>query len=246
MHVKLYALLLPPAKAIVKTLFHPKVQGLEHLPKTGPVILASNHLAAAETYIIPIMVPRQINWLGKSNLFTQKGYMGKLFAWLMRSVNVIPVDRSGAGKADAALKAGLEVLAKEEVLGLFPEGTRSPDGRLYKAKTGAVRLALLSKAPIIPVAVLGAYESKKEGSIFPKREPKITVALGPSYDVLQELLKLRADNADASDISQFSREELTKLSRILMMKIADISGQEYVDEYAADFKRRLKEQENSG
>ncbi len=223
--------------------------------------MACNHQAAAETYFVPCQIEREVHWLGKDALFKGKGPAGKLFAWIMRSVNVIPVDRSGTGRANAALTAGIELLNSGKLLGVFPEGTRSPDGRLYKGKTGAVRLALATGAPIVPVAVLGAFESKKEGSVLPRRSPRLHTVVGPPLDMRRELDALRSTGAEVEAVGhadagavgaidtvagppeyQADGTQLRALTRLLMSAIQEMSGQEYVDDYAADVKRRLKEE----
>lgn len=245
-------------------IWRPTIEGAENIPDSGPVIMASNHQAAAETYVVPCQIRREVHWLGKDALFKGKGPAGRFFAWLMRSVNVIPVDRSGTGKGRSALSAGISVLNDGKLLGVFPEGTRSPDGRLYKGKTGAVRLALATGAPIVPVAVINAFESRIEGSVLPRRSPRLHTVVGTPIDIRAELEGLRstsgtprAQDAPAGvgphnpggnpgEPSSWEGEadgvELHALTRILMRAIQDMSGQEYVDEYAADVKKRAKDE----
>lgn len=236
--VHLYSVLQPVVKLLITLIWRPTVSGLQHVPSSGRMIMACNHVSAFETYFVPCMIPREIHWLGKDALFKGKGAFGKCFAWLMRSVNVIPVDRSGDGGATAALIAGIAVLEGEHALGVFPEGTRSPDGRMYRGKTGAVRLALATGAPILPVAALGAFEAQRSRkAIVPKLGAKLHTQIGPTIDMRAELAKLRG--ADGGDHSA-SRVELQTLTRILMDAIREMSGQNYVDEYAAEVKKRLK------
>ncbi len=236
--VHLYSVLQPIVKLLITILWRPTVSGLQHVPSSGRMIMACNHVSAFETYFVPCMIPREIHWLGKDALFKGKGVLGKLFAWLMRSVNVIPVDRSGHGVASAALSAGIAVLEGDHALGVFPEGTRSPDGRMYRGKTGAVRLALATGAPILPVAELGAFEAQRSNkSIVPKFRAKLHTQIGPTIDMRAELSKLRGKSPSEAPAS---RDELRALTLILMDSIRAMSGQEYVDEYASEVKKRLK------
>lgn len=237
--MRLYPVLEPLVGCIIQVIWRPTVSGNDNIPKTGPVIMACNHQAAAETYFVPCMISREVHWLAKDALFKGKGLPGKAFAWLMRSVNVIPVDRSDTGKASQALKAGLEVLNAGNLLGVFPEGTRSPDGRLYKGKTGAVRLALASGAPIVPVAVLGAFESSGS-SVLPRLNPRIHAEIGTPINMPGELVRMR-EKSGVEQGAPVSRDELHALTRILMDAIRDMSGQDYVDEYAAHVKKRMKQ-----
>lgn len=261
MGVHLYPVLQPLVKALIKPIWRPTVSGLVNIPATGPVILASNHQAAAETYFVPCMITREVHWLGKNGLFNGRGLPGKFFAWLMASVNVIPVDRSGDGRANGALKAGIDVLEDGHLLGVFPEGTRSPDGRLYKGKTGAVRLALATGAPIIPVAVLGAFEAQVDGSVLPRLGRPMHTRIGEALNMRALLEHVRAGGVlegaidaavnpavsaspDAPETAA-TKEELRILTLALMGAIQDLSGQEYVDEFAADVKKRLREAQAS-
>lgn len=238
----LYYVLQPAVKHIIMPIYRPTIEGTQHIPAQGPVILACSHQAASETYFVPCQITREVHWLGKDALFKGKGVLGKVFAWVMRSVNVIPVDRSGAGgSARSALSAGIDVLNQGHLLGVFPEGTRSPDGRLYKGKTGAVRLALATGAPIVPVTVRGAYESNRQGAILPKRSPRMHTVVGQALDMRAELKALQSTGPEQVENSDGEADvtQLRALTRLLMSAIQDLSGQEYVDEYAADVKRAL-------
>lgn len=234
----LYPALQPIVKFLLTIVWRPTVSGLENVPSSGRMIMACNHVSAFETYVVPCVIPREIHWLGKDALFKGKGAPGKFFAWLMRSVNVIPVDRSGQAGASAALNAGIAVLEGEHALGVFPEGTRSPDGRMYRGKTGAVRLALATGAPILPVAEIGAFEAQRsKKSILPKLGATLHTTIGPTVDMRAELTRLRGG---VSSNAPASRDELRALAHILMEAIRDLSGQEYVDEYASEVKKSLK------
>jgi len=133
--------------------FRPKVKGLRNVPVKGPVIIASNHLSFSDSIFMPLVVPRKVTFLAKSEYFTSPGAKGLLKKLTFIALGQVPVDRSGGRRSEAALITGLKVLAEGECLGIYPEGTRSPDGRLYKGRTGIARLAIESGAPVIPVAM---------------------------------------------------------------------------------------------
>ena len=140
---------------LLALLGRPKVEGLEYVPQSGPVILASNHLAVMDSFYLPLVVRRRITFLAKSEYFTGTGIKGWLSRWFFTAVGQVPIDRSNADSAQAALVTAERVLDEGKLLGMYPEGTRSPDGRLYKGKTGLARLALQTGVPVIPVAMIG-------------------------------------------------------------------------------------------
>jgi len=186
---------------LVKLLFRPKVTGLENIPATGPALLVSNHLAFCDSIFLPVAVPRQIVFPAKSEYFTAPGLKGKLVATFFRSVGQIPIDRSGGRASLAALNTGLEILEKGELFGIYPEGTRSPDGRLYKGKTGVARMAIVAGVPVIPVAMIDTEKLHPPGTVWPtwlykdkgRRLPRLIrpgVAFGKPL-----LLPLRGDGA---------------------------------------------------
>ena len=137
---------------ILKLLFRPWVEGAEHVPAHGAAILASNHLSFSDSIFLPIVLSRRITFPAKMEYFTGSGVKGRLTAWFFKGVGQIPIDRSGGRASEAAISSGLKVLRKDELFGIYPEGTRSPDGRLYKGKTGIARMALEAGCPVIPVA----------------------------------------------------------------------------------------------
>lgn len=212
---------------LLRLLFQPWIRGAENIPETGPAILASNHLAVIDSVFLPLMCKREITFVGKSDYFTGTGIKGWLIKTFMSSVGVIPMDRSGGKASQVALDKGLQVLEKGELFGIYPEGTRSPDGRLYKGKTGIARMTLESGAPIIPVAMVGTNKSQPIGKTIPKPE-RIGVIIGKPLD--------------------FSRYKGMENDRYVLRSITDevmydlmlLSGQEYVDEYAANVKKRLE------
>lgn len=217
------------AGPLLRLLFQPWIRGAENIPETGPAILASNHLAVIDSVFLPLMTKREITFVGKSDYFTGTGFKGWITKHFMQSVGVIPVDRSGGKASQVALDKGLQVLERGGLFGIYPEGTRSPDGRLYRGKTGIARLSLISGAPIIPVAMVGTNKSQPIGKTIPKLE-RIGVIIGKPLD--------------------FSRYKGMENNRYVLRSITDevmydlmlLSGQEYVDEYAANVKKRLEAQ----
>ncbi|MBW3648623.1 MAG: 1-acyl-sn-glycerol-3-phosphate acyltransferase, partial [Actinobacteria bacterium] len=140
---------------ILRVLFRPYVTGVENLPAEGGAILAGNHTTFLDNFMIPLVVPRRVTFLAKSDYFTRRGLKGKLQKSFFSGVGMIPLDRSGGKASEAALGTGLQVLEDGELMGLYPEGTRSPDGRLYRGKTGVARMALEAGVPVIPVGLIG-------------------------------------------------------------------------------------------
>lgn len=149
---------------LFKVLWRPRVTGLENIPATGPVILASNHLSFVDSMVIPMLVPRRVAFLAKSDYFTGKGVKGTLSRWWFEGFGMIPVDRDDTRAAQASLDAALEVLSGGGAFGIYPEGTRSRDGLLYRGRTGVAWLALTSGAPVVPVAVVGTDKIQPVGS----------------------------------------------------------------------------------
>ncbi len=168
--------LLGPALRLV---FRPQTEGAEHVPAEGPAILASNHLSYADWLFMPLTLPRRVTFVAKAEYFTSPGIKGWFQKKFFSGAGQVPIDRSGASAAEGALSAAKRILAQGELFGIYPEGTRSRDGRLYRGKTGVARLALETKVPVIPVAVLGtdvvAPPGKKFGSIT---RPVVYLGLG--------------------------------------------------------------------
>ncbi|SPM32112.1 lysophospholipid acyltransferase family protein [Mycobacterium terramassiliense] len=208
---------------LLSLLGRPKVEGLEYVPTSGPAILASNHLAVMDSFFLPLVVRRRITFLAKSEYFTGTGIKGWLSRWFFTAVGQVPIDRSDADAAQAALKTAEQVLAHGKLLGMYPEGTRSPDGRLYKGKTGLARLALHTGVPVIPVAMVGTNVVNPPGTTM-LRFGRVTVRFGKPMD--------------------FSRFEGMAGNRFIERAVTDeviyelmrLSGQEYVDLYAASVK----------
>ena len=166
---------------LLHAVFRPWVRGLENVPETGPAILASNHLSFSDSFFLPLMVPRRITFLAKSDYFTGPGLKGRLTAAFFRGAGQVPIDRTGGQASDAALRTGLRVLNAGDVLGIYPEGTRSPDGRLYRGKTGVARMALEAGVPVIPVAMIGTDKVQPIGRKVP-RLGRVGMVIGEPLD----------------------------------------------------------------
>jgi len=196
--------------------FRPKVKGLRNVPGKGPVIIASNHLSFSDSIFMPLVVPRKVTFLAKSEYFTSPGPKGLLKKLTFIALGQVPVDRSGGRRSEAALLTGLKILAEGNCLGIYPEGTRSPDGRLYKGRTGIARLAIESGAPIIPVAMSNTDKIQPTGKIIPNLHRVGMIFGEPMYF-----------EGDSTDL-QYLRLVTDKIMR----KIQEMSGQEYIDIYA--------------
>jgi 1-acyl-sn-glycerol-3-phosphate acyltransferase len=205
---------------ILRVVFRPWADGTENVPKEGPAIIASNHLSFSDHFFAPLPLPRKVVFLAKSEYFTGRGLKGLVSKAFFSGVGQIPVDRSGGEASERALRTGLRVLAQGELLGIYPEGTRTPDGRLYRGKTGVARLALEARVPVIPCAMIGGFEFQPPGRIMPRLGIRPGVRFGKPldfsryYGLEQDRLVLRA------------------LTDEVMYAIMKLSGQEYVDQYA--------------
>ena len=211
---------------VLKTLFRPWVKGLDNVPAEGAAILASNHLSFSDSIFMPLMVPRPVVFLAKSEYFTGKGIKGKLTATFFRLTNQLPMDRSGGAASALSLDAGMDVLKNGSLLGIYPEGTRSPDSRLYRGKVGVARLALQARVPVIPVAMIGTDKVQPIG----KRMPNI-----------RRIGMIFGEPLDFSRYYGMEDDRLIQRSVTdeIMYELMRLSGQEYVDEYAAVVKLRL-------
>ena len=157
----------------VKRIFRPKIEGAENIPDLGAAIIASNHLSYADWIFMPLAVRRRITFVAKSDYFTGAGIKGRFQRGFFKGTGQVPIDRSGGSASEGAIRAGMKVLERGELFGIYPEGTRSHDGRLYKGRTGVARLALEAKVPVIPVGVIGtdvvAPPGKVVASLAPRR-----------------------------------------------------------------------------
>ena len=210
----------------LKVYYRPWVEGEENVPESGPGILASNHLSFSDSVFLPLMLERKVVFLGKAEYFTGKGVKGAATRTFMESIGTIPVHRGGGRASEAALRTGLQVLGNGELLGIYPEGTRSADGRLYRGKTGVARLAIESGAPIIPVAMVGTDIAQPVGQRVPSRV-EIGMRIGEPIHAADYVGR------------QEDREALRELTEKVMRAIQALSGQEYVDRDSAQYKREL-------
>jgi len=207
--------------------YRPKVKGLRNVPAKGPVIMASNHLSFSDSIFMPLVVARKVTFLAKSEYFTSPGPKGLLKKLTLTALGQVPVDRSGGRRSEAALLTGLKVLAEGACLGIYPEGTRSPDGRLYKGRTGIARIAIESGAPVIPVAMFNTEKIQPTGTLIPK-----VMRVGMTFG---EPMYFEGDSTD-----QLYLREVTDQ---IMKAIQELSGQEYLDVYAPK-KKSSKEDED--
>ncbi|MCO6558385.1 MAG: 1-acyl-sn-glycerol-3-phosphate acyltransferase [Bifidobacterium sp.] len=206
---------------------HPTGVGVENIPKTGGGIIASNHLAVIDDALIPLTSPRMIHFMGKAEYFEGKGIKGKFIKWWFTSVGVFPVDRSGGSKSLGALAHAREIIEDGHLFGIHVEGTRSPDGRLYRGHTGVAKLALETGCSIIPTAVIGSRKIQMPGQVIPSS--------GHTKVVYGKPIAVKKVDPDT-----ITHEELRELTDHVMAEIDKLSGQEYVDEYAQTVKARMK------
>ena len=204
---------------LLRLIFRPQVEGLHHVPATGPVILASNHLSFSDSIFTPLIVPRKVTFVAKAEYFTGKGIKGWLTKMFFVGTGTIPVDRSGGRAARAALDTQLTILRAGGVAGIYPEGTRSPDGRLYRGKTGVARLTLESGAPVVPVVMLNLDEIQPPGKLIPKVQ-RVRIRFGPPLD-FSRYAGMSGD--------RFVERAVTDE---IMYELMELSGREYVDMYA--------------
>lgn len=210
-------------------IFRPWVRGLENIPETGPAILASNHLSFSDSVFLPLVVKRRITFPAKSEYFTGRGIRGRLTAMFFRGIGQIPMDRSGGRASMAGLQRGLEVLNRGELFGIYPEGTRSPDGKLYKGKTGVARLALAAGVPVIPVAMIGTDTMQPPGRTLPK-------VMRPGIRIGEPLDFSRYEGMEDD------RFVLRAVTDEIMYELMELSEQRYVDAYA----QRVKDDSKRG
>lgn len=208
-------LVIPP---VLKAVWRPRVTGLENVPRSGGVIVASNHLSFADSVVIPSVVPRKVVFLAKSDYFTGTGLRGAASRAWFGGLGMLPVDRDDTRAAMASLDTALEVLRRGEAFGIYPEGTRSRDGRLYRGRTGVAELALSAQVPIVPVGLRGTQDLQPVGSNLP-RLARVDVAFGEPIAVSGEYDGVPRGRA---------RRDLTDR---LMERIAALSGQEQAGVY---------------
>jgi 1-acyl-sn-glycerol-3-phosphate acyltransferase len=207
-------LVLPP---ILKRLYHIEVEGVENFPAEGGVIVVANHVSFLDSFFIPYALPRRVVYLAKSEYFESWKT-----AWFVKSLGMIPVKRNVREKAEAALITAAGVLEDGGILALYPEGTRSPDGKLYRGRTGVARLALRSKAPVVPVGLIGSREVMPKNAKLPKLWGHVTVRIGQPMSVDKY-----------KDCPQGDRVAIRSMTDEIMAEILALSGQNYVDKYAS-------------
>ncbi|MEU1301751.1 lysophospholipid acyltransferase family protein [Streptomyces shenzhenensis] len=208
---------------LLRLVFRPRTEGLDHVPASGPAIVAGNHLSFSDHFLMPAILRRRITFLAKAEYFTGPGVKGRLTAFFFRSAGQIPVDRSGKDAGQAAIREGLGVLRRGELLGIYPEGTRSHDGRLYKGKVGVAVMALRAGVPVVPCAMIGTFEAQPPGKVIPHLHP-VVIRFGSPLDF--------------SRYAGMENEKavLRAITDEIMYAVLTLSGQEYVDRYAADVK----------
>ncbi|MEV0802992.1 lysophospholipid acyltransferase family protein [Kribbella sp. NPDC050281] len=208
----------------VRRIFRPIVVGAENIPDLGPAIIASNHLSYSDWIFMPLVLRRRVTFVAKSDYFTGAGIKGRFQRGFFKGTGQVPIDRSGGSASEGAMRAGMKVLERGELFGIYPEGTRSHDGRLYKGRTGVARLALEAKVPVIPCGVIGTDVVAPPGKVVASFASP-TVKFGHPLD--------------------FSRYEGMESDRLIlravtdeiMYKIMELSGQEYLDMYATKAKQ---------
>lgn len=213
MAYRVLKLLLTP---IFLLLWRVRVEGAEHVPAGGPVVLAPNHVAFLDSVFLPLVVRRRVTFVAKAEYFDSWKT-----AWFFRACGQIPMRREGGSASERALAAARDVLECGGVLGIYPEGTRSPDGRLYRGHTGVARLALACRVPVVPVGLVGTDKVQRPGSNLPRPFKRVTVRFGAPIDVSRF-----ADDAGCDPLA------LRAFTDELMFEIRQLTGQEYVDRYA--------------
>ena len=208
------------AGPLLKGIFRPWVTGADNIPAEGGVILASNHLSFVDSVFLPISIDREMVFLAKSEYFTTKGIKGWATKWFMKGTGMLPIDRSGGKASEASLNTGLRVLAEGRVLGIYPEGTRSPDAKLYRGRTGIARMVLEAGVPVIPVAMIDTEKIMPIGSKWPKlRRPGIIIGKPLDFSRFQGM--------------EGDRFILRAVTDEIIYELAGLSGPEYDDVYAS-------------
>jgi 1-acyl-sn-glycerol-3-phosphate acyltransferase len=214
---------------LAKLVYRPKVEGTENIPTTGAAVLASNHLSAADWIFMPVSIPRRVTFLAKAEYFTGTGMKGVLQRLFFSGSGQVPIDRTNATAAEGAIRTGVRILNQGQLLGIYPEGTRSPDGRLYRGKTGVARMALDTGVPVIPVAM--EYRRRR-------------MPFGLKLPVVDKLVGVRVVFGKPLDFSRYAglsgdRFVERSITDEIMYEIMTLSGQEYVDVYGATVKKTM-------
>jgi 1-acyl-sn-glycerol-3-phosphate acyltransferase len=212
---------------LLRLIFRPTVEGVENVPVEGPAILASNHLSYSDWLFMPLTLSRRVTFVAKAEYFEGRGLKGWAQRTFFSGAGQVPIDRSGGRASEGAIKSGLRVLGNGGLFGIYPEGTRSHDGRLYRGRTGVARMALEAKVPVIPVAVIGTDVIAPPGKVF-GRIGRPHVRFGKPLD-FSRYEGLETD-----------RYVLRSITDEVMYEIMELSGQEYVDQYATRAKEEAK------
>ena len=207
----------------LRLLFRPIVEGLENIPHDGPAILASNHMSFSDSIFLPLVVKRKITFLAKAEYFTSPGIKGFLTKLFFSGVGQVPIDRASGSAAKAALETGKRILGDGDLLGIYPEGTRSPDGRLYRGKTGVARMALEARVPVIPCAMINTHQIQPIGRKIPNIM-RVRIKIGTPLDF---------SRYEGLSGDRFVERSMTDE---IMYELMELSGQPYVDVYAAKVK----------
>lgn len=216
---------------ILAVLWQPRAEGVENVPRRGPAVMVSNHLSFSDHFFGPLPLPRRITFLAKAEYFTGTGVKGFLSRAFFTGVGQIPIDRSGGKASEAALRTGLRVLKRGDLLGIYPEGTRSPDGKLYRGRTGVARLALEAKAPVVPMAMINLEKIMPPGRTVPKLGVRPKVVFGKPLD-FSRYYGMEKD-----------QRVLRAITDEIMYALMELSGQEYVDRYAQAVKAEIEAEE---
>ena len=215
---------------LLRMIFRPWVEGAENVPADGPAILASNHLSYSDWLFMPLVIPRRVTFVAKAEYFEGRGVKGWFQRTFFSGAGQVPIDRTGGRASEGALRAGMRILRQGGLFGIFPEGTRSHDGRLYKGRTGVARLALQSGVPVVPVALSGTDEIAPPGRIL-RKITSPTVRFGVPLD-FSRYAGMESD-----------RMVLRTITDEIMYAIMELSGQTYVDEYAPSAKEKSRQEQ---
>jgi len=207
---------------LLRLIYRPRARGLQNIPRTGGFILAANHISFVDSLFMPLVCPRPVVFLGKADYF--ESWRTR---WFFKAANVIPVQREGGSAGEAAILAGIQALKEGRAVGIYPEGTRSPDGRLYRGKTGVARMALEAGVPVIPISIRGTEDVMPLDSKVPRLSGRVVVEFGKPlvFDRYHDRPK--------------DRFVLRSVTDEIMYEIMMLTGQEYVDEYASKVKTQL-------
>jgi len=211
---------------VLKAIFRPWIVGRRNVPAEGAAILASNHLSFVDSVFLPLMIDRRMSFLAKSDYFTGRGIRGWATRMFLKATGQIPIDRSGGKASEASLNTGLQVLGRGDLLGIYPEGTRSPDGKLYRGRTGIARMALEAHVPVVPVVMVDTDTMMPIGTRVP-RVARVGVVIGEPLD-FSRFAGMEGD-----------RYILRSITDEIMVALQRLGEQEYADVYATTVKGRL-------